>query len=69
MILDTLTDQDCLFIESGLLPVHTKARIISLDVRGKGKRDDLSVLAIAEAVRMLEPFPVQALEEALGQDG
>lgn len=64
--LTSLTEGDTLFIESGLLPVETRARVIPLELRGKAKRQEWSLKAIAGMLETMGIYPLGAFEEALG---
>jgi len=63
--LESLEKEDTLFIEAGLLPVETRAKIISLELKGKEKQKDWNLKAIARVVEELDLYPLEALEEAV----
>ena len=50
--LESLTESDTLLINSDLLPVKTKAKIIPLDLRSTGKKPGLlSLMTLADILR------------------
>jgi 2-oxoglutarate ferredoxin oxidoreductase subunit beta len=61
-----LTEKDVLFINSELLPVKTKARIEVLNLHQSGqKRDYWAYLALADLLRKLKIYPIEAYREAV----
>jgi pyruvate/2-oxoacid:ferredoxin oxidoreductase beta subunit/Pyruvate/2-oxoacid:ferredoxin oxidoreductase gamma subunit len=61
-----LNKEDILFINTELLPVETKAQVVSLDFRKTGfKRDYWALMAIAVIVDKLKIFPLEALRTAI----
>jgi pyruvate/2-oxoacid:ferredoxin oxidoreductase beta subunit len=62
-----LSEEDLLVINVELLPVKTSAKIISMDFRKtRLKQEYWALLAIAELLRHLEIYPLEALKEAIG---
>lgn len=62
-----LSEEDVLFINNELLPVETPAKVVSMDFRRTGlKREYWALLAIAELLKQLELYPIEAFKEAIG---
>ena len=61
-----LADKDVLFINSELLPVKTTAHIEVLNLHQSGlKRDYWAYLALAEVLRKLKLYPIEAYRDAV----
>jgi len=63
--LEQLTEQQRLYINAELLPVKTSARVIPLNLRGKGLKKHWSLMAIAAVVRHEDVYPLQAFRQAV----
>ncbi|HSB64960.1 MAG TPA: thiamine pyrophosphate-dependent enzyme [Anaerolineales bacterium] len=65
--LETMTEQDVLFVNSELLPVKTQARVVPLDFKQAGgvKKENWTLVALARMLRETEIFPLEALKEAV----
>ena len=64
--LSKLNEEDHVFINVGLLPIETRAKVIPLDFRKSGmKKEYWSFLAIAEFLNQKELYPLKALIAAI----
>jgi pyruvate/2-oxoacid:ferredoxin oxidoreductase beta subunit/Pyruvate/2-oxoacid:ferredoxin oxidoreductase gamma subunit len=62
----SLTPEATLFIDTSLLPVTTGARVVPLDFSGTNRRKEYwAVMAMAEVLRYLPIYPLEALKEAV----
>jgi Pyruvate/2-oxoacid:ferredoxin oxidoreductase gamma subunit len=62
----SLTPEATLFIDTRLLPVTTGARVVPLDFSGTNRRKEYwAVMAMAEVLRYLPIYPLEALKEAV----
>ncbi len=63
------TPNDLLYVQSDLLPVETKARIIPLDFQTTGafrrKKEYWAIMAIARALQETGAYPLEAFKEAI----
>jgi 2-oxoglutarate ferredoxin oxidoreductase subunit beta len=63
--LGQLTEQERLYINAELLPVKTRARVIPLNLRGKGRKKHWSLMAMAAVLRQEGVYPLEAFKEAI----
>jgi len=63
--LDRLTEDARLYINVDLLPVQTRARVIPLNLRGKGPKKHWSLMTMAALLRREGIYPLEAFKEAI----
>jgi pyruvate/2-oxoacid:ferredoxin oxidoreductase beta subunit len=62
-LLSEMTKANTLFIHSSLLPINTKAKVVSLDFTGRDKY--WAMRAMLEVVRLTDIYPLEAFIEAV----
>ncbi len=60
-----LEEGDMLFINSKLLPVQTRAKIISLDLRAARKKSQWAIWGLAELLHQTQIYPIEGLRDAI----
>jgi 2-oxoglutarate ferredoxin oxidoreductase subunit beta len=65
--LATMTEEDRLFVNSELLPVETRAKVIPIDFKQAAgvKKENWAVVALARLLKQLEIYPLEAFKEAV----
>jgi 2-oxoglutarate ferredoxin oxidoreductase subunit beta len=67
--LEAMTEEDRLFVNSELLPVKTRAKVIPLDYKGPGlsaiKKEDWVIVALTRMLREINVYPLEAFKEAV----
>ena len=63
--LGQLGQADRLYINAELLPVETRAQVVPLDLRGKGRKKHWSLMAMAAVLRHSGIYPLEAFKEAV----
>ena len=63
--LNQLTEQERLYINAKLLPVKTRAQVIPLNLRGKGRKKHWSLMAMAAVLRREGVYPLEAFRQAV----
>jgi 2-oxoglutarate ferredoxin oxidoreductase subunit beta len=66
--LSLLTEVGRLYINAELLPVKTRARVIPLYLRGKGRKKQWSLMAMAAALRQEGIYPLEAFKAAVAMN-
>jgi 2-oxoglutarate ferredoxin oxidoreductase subunit beta len=64
--LAAMREEDVLFVNRELLPVKTRAKVVTIDFRqAEGvKKENWAVVALARMLREMEIYPLEALKEA-----
>jgi pyruvate/2-oxoacid:ferredoxin oxidoreductase beta subunit/Pyruvate/2-oxoacid:ferredoxin oxidoreductase gamma subunit len=62
---ESLTENDTLYINSKLLPVKTRAKTISIDFSKAGKKQYWAMMAMAVVLRHSQLYPLEAFKEAV----
>jgi hypothetical protein len=64
-----MTESDTLIINSELLPIQTKAHILPLDFKQKGrwanKKEYWAIIALARVLQEIHIYPLDAFKEAV----
>ncbi len=67
--LSEMTEGDVLFINTGLLPIETKARIIPINFtdlgKWSGKKEYWAIIALAKVLEIMHIYPLAAYKEAV----
>ncbi len=66
--LEAMTEEDTLLVNSELLPVTTRAKVIPLDFAQAGggmKKEYWAIVALARMLRELQVYPLEAFKEAV----
>lgn len=67
--LKQMSEEDILFINKDLLPLETRAQVVSMDFgreRKVSKKENWGVMAVAAALAKLKIYPLEAFREAVG---
>ena len=67
--LATMTEQDCVFVNSELLPLQTRAKLIPIDFKQTSqwsiKKEYWAILALSVVLRDMKIYPLEAFKEAV----
>jgi len=67
--LAAMTEDDCLFINTDLLPIETRAKLIPIDFKQTGrwanKKEYWAMIALARLIKELQIYPLEAFKEAV----
>jgi len=62
----SLTEHDVLWVNSCLMPISSRARIVTVAFERTGKRKEFwSVMCLAQMLREMNIYPLEALKEAI----
>jgi 2-oxoglutarate ferredoxin oxidoreductase subunit beta len=66
--LEAMTEADRLFVNSELLPVKTRAKLVPIDFKQAAgvKKENWAVVALARMLKDIEIYPLEAFREAVG---
>jgi hypothetical protein len=69
MQLDNMTEADTVYASSDLLPINTRAKVISMDFKKSDqfgtKKEYWAIAALAKVLNDVEIYPVEAFKEAV----
>jgi Pyruvate/2-oxoacid:ferredoxin oxidoreductase gamma subunit len=64
-LLSKLSETDRVYVNAHLLPVETKVQVIPLDFSSVRRKEQWSMVAVAEILRHMQIYPLDAFQEAV----
>lgn len=64
-LIEGLTDESILFVNVELLPIKTRAKVVSLPLKFMGKAKYWSLIGLAEVIKYSNLYPIEAFAEAI----